>query len=84
MSETQKNRGGRPPVNATPVTVRVPPELLAALDSYSTHADGNPGRPETVRRIMRDWLMANGYLRPGHVEEDEGLRPDQLTTENDG
>lgn len=66
MSETKKNLGGRPRVDATPITVRVPPELLAALDvacgDNPSQTDPPVGRPEMIRRILTDWLRANGYL----------------------
>lgn len=84
-SSVNKKSRGRPSTGVgTLVGVRLQPELLSALDAYSTHADGTPSRPETVRRIVRDWLIANGYLRTGHREDAEALRPDQLNTENDG
>lgn len=52
MSETQKKRMGRPPVNATPVTVRIGPELLDWLDEQCASAEPHPSRPEMVRRIL--------------------------------
>ena len=65
MSETRKNKGGRPAVNATPVTLRLPPEILAPLDKFASEEDGNPGRPEAIRRILKDWLIRNGYIKGG-------------------
>ncbi len=64
MSETNKNRGGRPRVDATPITVRVPPDLLAMLDRYilmqSLKGEALT-RPEALRRITANWLTDNGF-----------------------
>lgn len=58
MSETsQKNKGGRPPVHATPITVRVPPEILSALDGFIDEQSDDPSRPEAIRRIMLDYFQ---------------------------
>lgn len=62
MSETPKNKGGRPRVDATPVTVRIPPELLSALESFRRDQTEIPTRPEAIREIVRDWLTDKGYL----------------------
>lgn len=52
MSETSKNKGGRPAVNATPVTVRILPEMLAWLDAERAKLDPPPTRPEMIRRLL--------------------------------
>jgi len=61
MSET-KSRGGRPRVDAVPITVRIPPDLLALVDSFIASEFDTPSRPEALRRIVRDWLIGHGYL----------------------
>lgn len=62
MSKT-KNRGGRPRVDATPITVRVPPRLLAALDAMIAEAPPpSPTRPEAIRQLVEDGLTAMGKL----------------------
>ncbi|MCB1371516.1 MAG: ribbon-helix-helix protein, CopG family [Rhodobacteraceae bacterium] len=63
MSETVKNKGGRPAVNATPVTVRIPPELLRALDRARERDAEDLTRPEAVRRALADWLRERDYLK---------------------
>ena len=52
MSETPRNRGGRPPVNATPVTVRVPPDMLAQLDAFIAKQPKPVSRPEAIRAFV--------------------------------
>lgn len=62
MSKTIKNKGGRPRVDATPVTVRMPPELLTALEAFRRDQRLIPTRPEAIREIVGDWLAGKGYL----------------------
>ncbi len=63
MAETEKKRGGRPRVDATPITVRLHPDPLAALDAWIADlGDPAPSRPEAVRRALADHLRAKGYL----------------------
>lgn len=61
MSETIKNRGGRPRVDATPLTVRVPPEMLSAIDDIASGQELS--RPETVRVLVKQALVDRGYLK---------------------
>ena len=58
-----KNPVGRPAVNATPVTLRVPPDLLAPLDAFASGEPDGPTRPEAIRRLLRDALTGLGYLK---------------------
>ena len=62
MSETPKSRGGRPRVDATPITVRVPPDMLAPLDAALASQPDAPSRPEMIRRALADWLRERGFL----------------------
>lgn len=63
MAETEKNRGGRPRVDATPITVRVAPRQLAALDAWiAEQPEPRPSRPEAMRVALSDFLRAKGYL----------------------
>ena len=44
-------------MNATAVTVRIPPDQLAALDAWiAAQPDPKPSRPEAVRRLLGDVL----------------------------
>ncbi|WP_182179523.1 ribbon-helix-helix domain-containing protein [Methylobacterium radiotolerans] len=75
MSETEKNKGGRPRVDALPITLRLPPDLLAGVDGYIAHEQNEVGgkplsRPEAVRHALKDWLTGHGYMR--HREDPEG------------
>lgn len=53
MSESKK-RMGRPPVNATPVTVRMPPDLLSWIDTERAKIAPPPSRPEMIRLIIEE------------------------------
>jgi hypothetical protein len=56
IDDVRKSRG-RPPVNATPVTVRVPPTILFELDRWiELQPDPKPTRPEAIRRLVADQL----------------------------
>jgi len=62
------------------------PELIAALDhAVATQTEGGaaspPSRAQLIARVLEDWLRSNGHLR--HDGRDEGLRPENLTSEND-
>ncbi|GJD74108.1 hypothetical protein CFIICLFH_2341 [Methylobacterium goesingense] len=64
MSETKKDRGGRPRVDATPITVRVPPIQLAHLDALiADQPDPKPSRPDVLREALAEHLKTKGYLK---------------------
>ena len=55
---------GRPRVDATPVTVRIPPDQLAPLDAWiADQPDPKPSRPEAIRTAVTEHLKAKGYLK---------------------
>jgi Arc/MetJ-type ribon-helix-helix transcriptional regulator len=64
ISETRKKRGrGRPRIDATPIQVRIPPELLKAFDQWM--ADSRTpyaSRPDAIRAILAAHLGKRGYL----------------------
>lgn len=68
--ETRKSRG-RPRENATPVNVRVRPQLLEALDKALADKGLMLGdtRPEAVRAILEDWLRIRGLLEYPPVDD---------------
>ena len=46
---------GRPPVDTEAVTVRLPRELIAALDDARRMDPEMPTRQEIIRRVLVDW-----------------------------
>lgn len=50
--KTEKNKGGRPRTNATPITLRVPPALLEWVDEERAKLDPEPSRPEFIRGLI--------------------------------
>lgn len=48
-----KNRGGRPRIDAVPITVRLPPDLLAVVDRYIAGRGKPLSRPEAIREILK-------------------------------
>jgi hypothetical protein len=69
IGNVRKSRG-RPPVNAKPITVRVPPELLAAVDAWIAERSASVGtpenltRPEALRQLTAEALIGMGLLKP--------------------
>lgn len=59
---TEKRRGPKPTGKGTLVGVRLQPEILAALDDFAA-SEKDTSRPEAVRRILRDWLEENGFVK---------------------
>ena len=56
ISNTPKNKGGRPRTDATPVMVRLQPSDLAALDAYIAQQAEPLTRPEAIRQLIRAGL----------------------------
>lgn len=52
MSESEKKRMGRPPVNSTPITLRLAPNLLSWVDAERAKLDPEPTRPEFIRSLI--------------------------------
>ena len=52
ISSARKRGRGRPPVYATPVNTRFPPDELDALDAWIAKLDEELSRPEAVRRLV--------------------------------
>jgi len=44
--------------------LRLAADDLSGLDKFSADQADSPGRPEAIRRIIRDWLISHGYLKP--------------------
>ncbi len=60
---TNLPRGARPRGGSVPVTVRMPPAALAALDEFiASQVDPKPSRPEAIRLAVTTWLASFGYL----------------------
>jgi hypothetical protein len=78
-----------PPPGGPPIPIVLNEGDLTALDLYAARlGDPPPDRAELVRRILVDRLVHEGVLPPsraytGHSAK-SGLRPDELTSENDG
>jgi len=51
-----RKRVGRPPVGSTPINLRLPPDLLATLDTWIAEQDPAPSRPEAIRAILVEKL----------------------------
>lgn len=80
MSRDKKND---PEIAASDdITLHLERKLLDGIDVYASREKDAPSRAEAVRRIVHDWLRAKGYLRMS--EREEGTRPEDLSSANDG
>ena len=52
ISNIRKKRIGRPPVNAVPVLVRIPPAELKPIDDWIAKQGDRVSRPEAIRRLV--------------------------------
>lgn len=59
---TKKSRKGRPPVDTEAVNLRLPREMIVAIDALRRGHDDPPTRPELIRTILLDWMTTNGYI----------------------
>ena len=56
-----KKKIGRPTVDSEPVTLRLPRELIEAIDDRRRLEQDLPTRPEMIRRALVQWLaLAEG------------------------
>ena len=53
---TEKKKMGRPEMDTEPVTIRMPREMIRAIDDYRRTVEDLPTRPEVIRRVIADWL----------------------------
>lgn len=60
-SAKNTKKTGRPEVDSEAVNVRLARQLLISLDNARRDMPDLPGRPEAIRRILRDWLINHGY-----------------------
>lgn len=60
-----KKSRGRPPVDSEQINLRIQRPDLEALDGFAASEPDQPNRTEAIRRILRDWLIGNGYLKGG-------------------
>jgi hypothetical protein len=63
ISNIRKKRVGRPPVNAVPVMVRIPPAELEPIDAWAAKQAVSVTRPEAIRRLVEIGL-AGSTTRP--------------------
>ncbi|MGJ2408930.1 hypothetical protein ACR8FJ_22465, partial [Salmonella enterica subsp. enterica serovar Paratyphi A] len=55
---------GRPATGKQPhVSVRMEPGLTDAIDNFSNEQSDKPPRSVAIRRILKNWLIGNGYFR---------------------
>lgn len=58
----KKSKIGRPRVDTEAVTLRLPRDMLGAVDDFRRGEGDLPSRPEAIRRLLRDHLIGLGHL----------------------
>lgn len=61
----EKNRRGN-----EPVTLRLPEDMIVAVDELRRRAQDIPTRQEMIRRILAEWMDQNGPDRSPPDKED--------------
>ena len=60
IPNVRKSNRGRPPVNAVPITVRIPPDQLATLERWiDAQPDPKPSKPEAIRRLIEKGIAVS-------------------------
>ncbi len=54
----EKSKIGRPKVDTEPVNLRLPREMIEAIDDLRRLENDLPTRPEMIRRALAEWLLA--------------------------
>jgi Arc/MetJ-type ribon-helix-helix transcriptional regulator len=63
VNKPSKRGRGRPEVDTEPVTVRMPREMLEAIDTARRASETLPSRADIARTALVEWLKARGYLK---------------------
>lgn len=53
------SKKGRPPTDTEQITLRLPRDLLDAVDAFRRQESDLPTRPEAIRRVLAKHLKAN-------------------------
>jgi Arc/MetJ-type ribon-helix-helix transcriptional regulator len=56
-ANTKKSRRARTSAKGTPISVHMPPDVLARLDQWVGSQNDRPSRPEAIRRLVELALM---------------------------
>ncbi|MGK9336081.1 hypothetical protein [Sinorhizobium meliloti] len=64
INDTKKSKKGRPAVDTEPVNLRLPRDVLDAIEEFRRQQEQIPTRPEAIRMMLVNWLVGNGFLPP--------------------
>lgn len=53
---------GRPPEFTSKKLIGFDQDMLDAIDAYRATLKPIPNQSEAIRKILKDWLIGNGYL----------------------
>jgi len=55
---SEKNKKGRPRLDTEAINLRLPRDMIEAIDNRRREEDDLPTRPEMIRRVLAQWLEA--------------------------
>jgi len=59
---SEKRKKSRPRTDTEPVNLRLPREMIEAIDDLRRSEADLPTRPEMIRRALAKWLETQGKL----------------------
>jgi hypothetical protein len=63
INDTKKSKRGRPSVDTEAINLRLPREVLDAIEAYRREQPQIPSRPEVIRKVLTEWLITHGHLK---------------------
>ena len=81
MNDRDQNAPVGADASGNPVTVRLSPSTVQALETWAAAQPQPLSRDEAVEVLLTDALREAGYMAGS---EPQGMRPDELNAENDG
>lgn len=63
------------------MTIEIPHYLETALQRHIQREKSRATQQQIIEAVLREWALKNGLLEP---HEDGGIRPDDLSSANDG
>lgn len=55
---SEKSKKGRPRLDTEAINLRLPRDMIEAIDNRRREEDDLPTRPEMIRRVLAQWLEA--------------------------
>ena len=60
---SEKSKKGRPRIDSEAITLRLPREMIEAIDDQRRLESDLPTRPEMIRRALSEWFETKGSAK---------------------